>query len=154
MSEAPLATIREMTVDDLDAVMEIEAAAHPTAWPRALFVGEIDLSWATVEVACWDERIVGYVDYWLVHDELHILNVAVATDARRRGVAGFLLEHAMERGRDRGAEVVTLEVRHQNEGAIELYRRLGFREIGRRRGYYQDTGEDALILALELLVGA
>jgi ribosomal-protein-alanine N-acetyltransferase len=96
------------------------------------------------------ERILGFVVFWLVHDEVHVLNVATAVEARRRGVARALLERAADEGRRRGARLATLEVRRSNLPAIALYRALGYQEVGVRPNYYTDEGEDAIVMDLQL----
>lgn len=144
--------LEPISESDLDEVLEIELQSHPTAWPRALFAGELELSWSRLMAlrSRSDGRMLGYIDYWLVHDELHVLNVAVAPEARRQGCARYMLDSAIAEGRTQGVEYVTLEVRVTNAGAIRLYETMGFAVVGRRRAYYSDTGEDALIMALEL----
>lgn len=152
MSERPDWRLEQMTVGDLDEVLEIEAASHPTAWPRALFEGELGLAWARLRTlrSVSSGRMLGYIDFWLVHDELHVLNIAVAPRARRRGCARYMLEASIAEGVEQGVEYITLEVRIGNTGAIRLYESMGFEAVGRRRAYYSDTGEDALIMALEI----
>ena len=97
-------------------------------------------------------RVVGYICLWEVTDELHVTNVAVHPDARRRGFARALLESVFAHARVAGSRIVLLEVRPSNTEAIPLYESFAFRVIGRRRGYYYDTGEDALVM--EALVSA
>ena len=143
--------VAPMQASDLKEVMAIERASHPTAWPEALFLGELDLAWSRLLLLRdFAGVLLGYIDFWLVHDELHVLNVAVAPAARRQGCGSHLLEVAIDYGIERGAEYVTLEVRSENEGAIELYRQRGFDAVGLRKKYYADTGEDAVVMALEL----
>jgi ribosomal-protein-alanine N-acetyltransferase len=90
--------------------------------------------------------IAGFAVVWLVHDELHVLNVAVAPEARRSGVARRILDRVEGRAREQGARVSMLEVRRSNQPAIALYRSLGYREVGVRPGYYAEDGEDALVM--------
>jgi ribosomal-protein-alanine N-acetyltransferase len=92
------------------------------------------------------ERIIGFLGLWYMVDEAHIVTVAVREDARRRGVGEALVAAAIELARRRAAETVTLEVRVSNTGAQALYEKYGFTRVGRRRGYYTDNGEDALIM--------
>jgi ribosomal-protein-alanine N-acetyltransferase len=89
----------------------------------------------------------GFVIFWVVADEMHLLNLAVHPAHRRRGISRALLTAAMEQARSRGAAVVWLEVRPSNQAALTLYRSFGFEEVGVRRNYYTDNGEDALIYA-------
>lgn len=94
-------------------------------------------------------RIVGFLVYWLIHDELHVLDVVTAPEARRRGVARSLMAEGMGAARRAGASRVLLEVRRSNSPAIALYRALGFLQDTVRRGYYPD-GEDAILMSLAL----
>ncbi len=94
--------------------------------------------------------VVGFVIFWLVHDEVHILNVAIHPTVRRQGIGRLLMVEALERGRANGASLVTLEVRRSNFGALGLYRDLGFRPVGIRPNYYVDEGEDAVVMILDL----
>jgi len=95
--------------------------------------------------------VAGYLMAWVVHDELHVLNLAVARRVRRRGVGAALMAAALHLARREGLATVTLEVRRSNAGAQAFYREFGFREIGVRAGYYPDTGEDALVMTLTLV---
>lgn len=143
--------LRPMTLDDLGPVMEVERRAFPSPWSEDLFRRELTHDWSTILLA-HDEngRLLGFVLFWVVHDEIHILNVAVDPEVRRRGVAKTLLAELLERGRARGLALATLEVRVSNEPAIALYRGLGFREVGIRKGYYVDNREDAIVMVLDL----
>lgn len=144
-----------MRVGDLDEVLEIERASFGMPWSRGAFVYEIERN----RVArCWvvreDGQVVGYVCLWEIADELHITNIAVHPIRRRRGIARTLLASVLEGARQRLPSVVALEVRPTNLEARALYESFGFRVIGRRRGYYYDTGEDALIMEARLPVAA
>jgi len=92
-------------------------------------------------------EIWGYIIYWVVAGEMHLLNLAVHPTHRRRGIARALLTAALEEARSQGADVVWLEVRPSNAAALALYQSFGFEEIGVRPGYYSDNGEDALLYA-------
>ena len=149
----PSLSIERMAPADLPDVLVIERASFSMPWSRGAFLYEIEQN----RVArCWvgrdDGRIVGYICLWDVADELHVTNIAVHPDARRRGIARALLESVFGHARAAGSRMVLLEVRPSNTEAIALYDSFGFRAIGRRRGYYYDTGEDALVM--EALVSA
>jgi ribosomal-protein-alanine N-acetyltransferase len=152
---------RPMAPEDLDRVMVInqQSFAHP--WSADLMRRELLHDWSTVLLAVEPEpggggpgergeRIVGFIVSWLIHDEVHVLNVAVDPAHRRRGLARALMEQAHARGRSSGARLVTLEVRRGNEGARALYRSLGYREVAVRPNYYAEEGEDAVIMELGL----
>ena len=144
--------IRRMTEEDLDGVMEIERQSFPTPWSRGLFERELLLSYAhafvAVEVPAG--RVVGYLCFWLVEGETHILNLAVHPERRRQGIAFRLLRYGLGYSRQKGAEEITLEVRRSNYKAIALYRSFHFQPQGIRRRYYSDSGEDAIIMTLPL----
>ncbi|MCB9531081.1 MAG: ribosomal protein S18-alanine N-acetyltransferase [Myxococcales bacterium] len=142
--------LRPAGTGDLDAIVAIERASQPSPWPRSLFEDELRRDVAEVTVATVDAAVVGFAVTWVVADEAHVLNVAVAPSARRRGVARSLVVRAIERANAAGAAYVMLEVRESNAAAISLYGALGFKEVGRRPRYYADNGETALVLGLML----
>lgn len=146
---------RPVREEDLPRVVEIERAGFRHPWSEELLRREIGHPWSrfllAVEAApSGGERILGFIVSWLVHDEVHVLNVATAVEARRRGVARALMDRAVEEGRRRGARLATLEVRRSNLPAIALYRALGYREVGIRPNYYADEAEDAIVMDLDL----
>jgi ribosomal-protein-alanine N-acetyltransferase len=143
---------RRMREGDLARVMEIERAAFSHPWSEELVRRELGHEFSTVLLATGgaDGGILGFAVVWLVHDELHVLNVAVAPEARRRGVARAILDQVEARGREQGARVSMLEVRRGNAPAIALYNSLGYREVGVRPRYYAEDGEDALVMDKDL----
>lgn len=138
-------SIRAMVPDDLAAVVELERQCHVTPWPERLFEEELSQAHSTIDLLWHRRNLVGYICWWRVCDEVHILNVAVAPACRRRGLGRRLLEHVLRRGRADGCRRVLLEVRAGNRGAIALYRAFDFEVIGHRAKYYAD-GEDALVM--------
>jgi [ribosomal protein S18]-alanine N-acetyltransferase len=138
--------IRPLQLRDLSAIDEIERAAYPTPWSRSMFAGELAKPSSICLGAFAGDRLVGYLIVSRYVDAWHVMNVAVAPDHRRRGVASDLLAALFERTREDGRRGYTLEVRVSNAGAITLYERLGFERRGVRRGYYTDNREDALIM--------
>jgi ribosomal-protein-alanine N-acetyltransferase len=148
----PDTVIRSSTEADLDAVMEVERLCFPTPWARQAFADELARPWARLELSCEPAsgRVVGFCNYWLVAGEVHILNVAVHPDFRRRGLAAQLVHHILAHAARERAKVVLLEVRASNTAAQALYAKLGFRQVGRRPRYYADNGEDALLMDCEL----
>jgi len=140
-----------MRPGDLDEVVAIERASFGMPWSRGAFLYEIEQN----RVArCWVLRdgdpVVAYLCLWEIGDELHVTNIAVHPSLRRRGLARQLLSAILEDGRTRRLRSVTLEVRPTNDEARTLYESFGFRVVGRRKGYYYDTGEDALIMESDL----
>jgi [ribosomal protein S18]-alanine N-acetyltransferase len=144
-----------MRPEDLDEVLAIERASFTMPWSRGAFLYELQQN----RVArCWVARaaegdVVGYLCLWEVADEVHVTNVAVRPDARRQGAASALLRSVLDDGRRRGFKIVVLEVRPSNSHALSLYEAFGFRVVGRRHGYYYDTGEDALVMEIDLSTG-
>lgn len=140
-----------MAVSDLDQVLDIERASFPTPWTRAAFCYEIEQNKvARCTVLRGRRGIVGYLCLWEIGHEIHITNLAVHPEWRRRGVARRLLAAALAEGIARGVTLAFLEVRPSNTRALALYESLGFQVIGRRNGYYFDTGEDALVMEARL----
>jgi ribosomal-protein-alanine N-acetyltransferase len=145
-----------MAASDLDTVMRVERLAFKNPWSPELFQRELLHDWSTILIAApavagpGEPAIYGFVIYWTVHDELHILNIATDPAHRRKSVARRLMVAAIELGRARGARLVTLEARRSNLPAITLYRDLGFRAVGIRPNYYADEGEDAVVMNLDL----
>jgi len=139
---------------DLDEVLEIERLSHRSPWPRQVFIEELARDWAHLIVL--KERraggmvAVGFCNFWVVRDEVHVLNVATHPDERRKGHASRVLEHVLEFAARHACRYLTLEVRRGNQGAIKLYRQFGFRPVGIRPNYYVEDGEDAIVMLLEL----
>jgi [ribosomal protein S18]-alanine N-acetyltransferase len=142
--------IAAATEADLDAIDELERHAFKSPWPRATFEGELGRAWARIDVARTSGRIVAFCNYWVVAGELSIHAIATHPDLRGRGVAGQLLAHVLDVARHAGCALATLEVRRSNVPAIRLYERAGFRTVHVRARYYQDDGEDALVMTADL----
>jgi len=143
--------IRDLTSAELDGVMAIEEASFPTAWSRALFEEEIGrrFSDAIVVVGEPGGTVDGYAICWTIGEESHLLNIAVRPDARKKGIGRSLLRECIRRSMLAGGRRIFLEVRPTSQEAIRLYEKEGFRAVGIRRGYYTDTGEDAIVFARE-----
>lgn len=143
--------IEPMRREQLDEVVDIELHSARSPWPRQVFLDEQHRDWAHLDVLSErpDGPVLAFVNYWLIADEAHVLNLATHPHARRRGHARRLLEHVLTAARARACHTVLLEVRPSNEAALALYRAEGFRPIGRRTAYYQD-GEDAIVMQLDL----
>jgi ribosomal-protein-alanine N-acetyltransferase len=148
-----------MVPADIDAVVEIENRSSPTPWPAQLFLEDLARDWAQVDLArlarapddgdAGPGQVLGFASYWLVHDELHLLNLATHPDHRRRGIGGRLMRHLIALARGRGCRYITLEVRRGNHAAQALYQAHGFEAMGMRTRYYSD-GEDAIVMTLTL----
>jgi ribosomal-protein-alanine N-acetyltransferase len=147
--------IAPMTRDDLDAVWAIERAASRSPWERAVFAEELEREWAYLDLLRprdGERRPLAFVNYWLVRDEVHVLNVATHPDVRRQGHAARLLEHVIAFAHKHHCKFVTLEVRRSNQAATRLYKKYGFRPVGIRPNYYAAGREDAIVMLLELVV--
>jgi ribosomal-protein-alanine N-acetyltransferase len=145
--------LREMRREDLVDVLEIERRSFALPWSRAFFEKELATPFARLVVAVDADGahplIIGYSCRWRVTDEVHLLNVAIHPDWRGRGHGRELVGAVIDEARALGARVVYLEVRAGNVVARRLYRRLGFRDLGVRRGYY-GPGQDAIVMELRL----
>ena len=138
--------IRRLQLRDLTAIEMIERSAYPTPWSRSMFAGELSKPSSVCLGAFEDEVLVGYLITSRYVDAWHVMNVAVAPDRQRRGIASALLGRLFELTAADDRRGYTLEGRVSNAGAISLYERLGFEQRGVRRGYYTDNREDALIM--------
>ena len=148
----PALTLTPMTLEDLDEVLEIERLSFKTPWSRAAFRYEIAQNRvARCVVVRAAGQLAGYLCLWEIGHEIHITNLAVHPHRRGQGLARALLQAMLEDGRARGVTLAFLEVRPSNAEALGLYESLGFSVIGRRKGYYFDTGEDALVMETRLL---
>jgi ribosomal-protein-alanine N-acetyltransferase len=147
----PPAALRAAGEGDLPRLAAIERSAHAHPWSDAQLARELANAYATVLAAepAGGGELQGFVVYWVLHDELHVLDVATAPEARRQGIGRALLEAAHADGLRRGARRALLEVRRSNAAAIALYRALGYLHDTVRRGYYAD-GEDAVLMSLAL----
>ncbi len=137
--------IRRLTYADLPQIITLERRAFPTPWSLAMFVLELSKTSGVCLAATRGDTLAGYLICSRYDTVWHLMNVAVDPTHRRAGIATALIEGLIEQIGDGGARY-TLEVRESNVGAIALYERYGFRAAGRRRRYYQDNGEDAVIM--------
>ncbi len=139
---------RDLELHDLSAIERIEAKAYPTPWSRSMFAGELAKG-ASVCLGAFDgerRELVGYLIISRYVDAWHVMNLAVAPEQRRCGIATALLNRLFEMTGGESGRGYTLEVRVSNDAAIRVYERMGFRSRGVRRGYYTDNREDALIM--------
>lgn len=143
-------TVRRMTLEDLDDVTAIEAATFPTPWSRESFRQELERNVAArYLVAVKDERVIGYAGAWIILDESHITNIAIAEAERGHGYGRLLTTALMQYLSNLGAAYATLEVRRSNLRAQNLYESLGFVRLGVRKQYYEDNREDAFIMVCD-----
>ena len=142
--------IRPMTRDDLDGVLAIEHVSCPVPWKREHFIQEIHSHICFPHVAVIDGSIAGFLCLSSLFEEAQILNIAVAPEFRRKGVARMLMELAIRLAREKGAENLVLEVRESNAAAIALYGGYGFQRYFIRKGYYEGK-EDAILMERSLV---
>jgi [ribosomal protein S18]-alanine N-acetyltransferase len=144
--------IRKMTVEDIPVVVQLDQISFSLPWPERSFRFEVTDNPAS---RCWvaevDGRLVGMVVAWLLVDEVHIATLATHPDYRRQGIASVLLSHILLKGIEQGARSSFLEVRESNLAAQEMYRKFGYEAMGRRKRYYRDNDEDAILMILKSL---
>lgn len=142
---------RFMTLDDVDAVVEMEQLSFTTPWPRDAFVNELTINQhAKYVVVTSNGRVIAYCGMWVILDEAHITNIAVHPQFRGRKLGEALMRQMMGVAVLYGGKRMTLEVRPSNLTARNLYAKLGFTEAGRRKNYYSDNQEDAIIMWVTL----
>ncbi len=146
-------SLRAAILQDLDALVAVEFAAHAHPSTRAKLAGEFATERANIWCASLPEHdnIVGFLSFWEIVGELHIIDIAVHPDAQRRGVGSVLLGALEAFAMEQGAFALTLEVRLSNAPAIALYEKHGYEQVGCRSRYYSDNGEDALIMTRALI---
>lgn len=141
-----MSTVRAMRSGDVPAVAELEAQIFSQPWSAQGFLDALALPDTVFLVAEEENRILGYIGMYLAVDEGEITNVAVALNARRRGVGQELLLQMKREAEQRAVGRLVLEVRVSNEGAIALYEKNGFSVAGVRKGFYECPKEDAYIM--------
>ena len=145
------ALIRKMTVEDVPVAAQLDRISFSLPWPEHAFYYEVkDNSAARCFVAeTEDRKVIGMIVSWVILDELHIATLAVHPDYRRQGIGELILIKALQDGREAGTRHALLEVPLGNEAAQNLYRKFGFKPVGKRPKYYKDNGEDAILMNLD-----
>jgi ribosomal-protein-alanine N-acetyltransferase len=146
--------ITRIGMDDFDDIVTIESASFPAPWSRDVFVRELQIPISRNLVAKIQKEqrkeVVGYVIYWVLAGEVQIHKIAVREDFRKLGIGSMIMEKMLRLSRGEGALVCMLEVSQSNEGAKKLYEKFGFVVTEVRKKYYHESGEDALIMCLDL----
>ena len=140
--------IRIMTPGDIDGIALVEANSFTIPWSKQMFLDELNNPLALYYVAACGEKILAYAGLWIIADEGHITNIAVEPSWRRQQIAAALMQRILDAADEYGLRALTLEVRSGNQPAISLYKKFGFQVEGRRKAYYSDNHEDALIMWL------
>lgn len=135
-----------MSAQDLDGVMQVELESFPLPWSKESYLGELKNSFASYLVCDLAGEIVGFGGIWVVFDEAHITNVAIASEHRQRGLGTLLMERLEAIAREKRALRILLEVRASNYPAQTMYTSLGFIPTGLRKEYYTDNSEDAILM--------
>jgi ribosomal-protein-alanine N-acetyltransferase len=141
-------TLESMRNIHIPAVLEIEYEAFTSPWTGEMFRQELEdngLSRAFVALA--HGRVVGYFVAWFLNQEVHLLNIAVASRYQRKGIGRYMMRYLLAMAQRERKQLITLEVRESNAAAIELYQSFGFSRVGVRPHYYHDDKEDALLMA-------
>lgn len=142
--------IRKGTKEDIEAIYAIELESFSVPWSLESITKELENEMAYYVVAEEAGQVLGYAGLWDVVGEGQITNIAVRPSGRRKGIGKKLVEGLMAYGKEKGLEVLILEVRQSNEAAIKLYSQAGFKDIGKRKNYYTKPTEDAILMALTL----
>lgn len=138
--------IRDMKLEDIDGVYNVEKSCFPDPWSKESFKKEIQNKLAKYLVAQIEDKVVGYVGAWFVIDEAHITNVAVSPEYRGQKIGDKIVKSLIDECRENKIKAMTLEVRVSNIVAQNLYKKYGFKLAGVRKEYYSDNKEDALIM--------
>ncbi len=139
--------IEDIKREDIDELLEIERASFPSPWTREAFLTELkERSSSCFLVAKSEGRVVGYAGFWLIFDEAHITNLAVHPGYRKKKIGERLIRFLLKLAVSKGAKRATLEVRPSSLAAQNLYKKFDFEIRSIQKGYYSDTGEDALIM--------
>mgnify|MGYP000854046821 CR=1 FL=1 len=133
---------------DIPQAVEIERVSFSVPWTRAMFISELDNPLCLYYTAREAERLLGYAGMLSILDEGYVNNIAVAPEARRRGIGALLIKTLIKTARCLSLRFLTLEVRQSNRAAISLYSGLGFKKTGIRRSYYERPREDAVLMTL------
>ncbi len=144
--------VRRMTIEDVPLAHAIDMSSFTLPWPeRSLRFEVSDNPAARSWVAELDGQVVGLLVLWIIVDEAHIASLATHHDFRRQGIAKQLLVESLDHAYQEGARSAFLEVRAGNEAAQRMYQSFGFEEVGRRKRYYKDNDEDAILMTLKRL---
>ena len=137
-------------MSDLDEIAKIEKEAFPKAWSHKTFIKELENNFAHYLVGLLADEIVVYIGGWFLDDRVHITTLATKVEYRQEGLAKEILAEFLARAKEENKSKVSLEVRVSNKKAQQLYLKEGFFKIAKKRGYYKDNGEDAILMWKQL----
>jgi ribosomal-protein-alanine N-acetyltransferase len=146
----PVREIVPATEDDLEEIVRIERLSFRDPFSRDLFANELKLDIAHLLVLKTGVRVVGYIDFWHVDREIHLIDIAVAPELRRQGTGTELMKFLIDYATSHQIEEISLDVRVSNTGAVKLYQQFDFETVGLRKGYYRDNNEDAQVMRMLL----
>ncbi len=142
--------IRRAQPKDLNGILEIEEVSFSSPFSYSLFETELTLEIAHLYVAHQGNELVGYIDFWRIGWEVHLINIAISPRHRRTGIGTELMKFLIEGAKENAVGKIYLDVRRSNQPAISLYQKFGFETVGVRKEYYRDNDEDALVMSLAL----
>ena len=141
--------VREMESDDIPVVASLEKELFTSPWSEKTFYRLLEQKDIALNfIGAVDGEIVAYSIAWTIAPELHLANIAVIESFRRKGIAKIIMKLLLEIGKSRDCHFMYLEVRRSNTTAIAMYERFGFLSVGVRKQYYEDNGEDAILMSL------
>lgn len=140
-----------MKAEDIPAVMEIEEICFTSRWNEEMFLYEVeDNEFGSFLVYCENDKIIGFIDFWITFETCQLANLAIHPDYQRHGYAKELMDTMVTYAENAGCETIMLEVRVSNLAARRLYEAYDFIEMNIRKGYYNDNGEDAIVMCKAL----
>ncbi len=142
--------IDDMAVEDLERVYEIEKTSFPDPWPYSIFLNDLKSDDMITIVARQNRTVVGFAICQQILDELHLMNIAVDPEFRRKKIGHALIEHLFYIGDEKRCRIMYLDVRESNSAAISFYKGYGFKVLYERKGYYRKPPESALVMVLDL----
>lgn len=142
--------IRRVTATDIDDIVSIERESFRYPWKRETFESELYNSFSRFLIAQTDQKAAGFMIFWHLPQELHLINIAVRPEFRRMGIGTRLMEYMLDYAKRNACDYITLEVRVSNVGAQIFYGRFGFKRSYIREKYYVDNDEDAIVMELFL----
>jgi len=143
-------TIYKVTQSDIDDIVTIENESFQFAWKRETFENELKNEFSRFYIAKVNDTSAGFIMYWDIPYEIHLINIAVRPQFRRQGIASRMLNDMISYARSASKDIITLEVRVSNLAAISFYKKFGFIELFIREKYYVDNDEDAIVMELTL----